>query len=82
MDLPPTVVVRWRDAIVFSGWEHFDPEVHQARRIISVGLLVDDNVDQITIATSFDGIPGPGGHWGNMTVIPRVAIDSIEIKKD
>lgn len=72
-----TARVRWYDSVVFSGWIHPDPELHVPRIIESVGFLVEDNEAFICIASSFDPKQGDDGHWGNLTVIPRAAVNRV-----
>ncbi len=76
MDTPQHVVVRWYDAVVFPGWVHHDPELHVPRSITSVGFLVKDTESFLCLATSFDRNQGEVEHWGNLTIIPRSAVES------
>ncbi len=72
-----SVRVHWEDAIVFHGWEHYNPHLHQPRQITTVGYLVDDSDTHFVIASSYDAQQGEEGHWCQLTVIPRSAVIAI-----
>jgi hypothetical protein len=73
MNLIP-VRVHWEDAIVFHGWEHYDPYLHRPRQITTVGYLVEDSNSGLVIAASYDAAQGENGHWCQLTVIPRASV--------
>lgn len=77
MTPPLIVVVTWLDSVVFSGWVHLDHDIHVPRLITSAGYLVEDTDTFIILATSFDALQGDDGHYGNLTVIPRVSVKSV-----
>lgn len=62
------VVVEWLDSNSTSGWGHDHKQTDLS--CISVGLLVHEFRDRITLAQSKEA----GGDYGDFLEIPRVAV--------
>lgn len=66
------VIVDWVDSAGMAGWHHrHDWAEHTVAKCRSIGWLLADTKEQITIALNHDR---DGGGIGEVMAIPRVAI--------
>ena len=68
------VMVEWSDAYSFGGWHTPSKELDQTANCISIGLLLFDDGDQVTIAQSKSVT---SGNIGDTLSIPKCSIKRI-----
>lgn len=66
------VQVRWLDSFAAYGWQ--DMAAISPSRIITVGILVDDNSERMVIA----GSVSDSGNYHGLVAIPKPCIEEVE----
>lgn len=75
MEFPRSVVVHWVDSLGGGSWEKPQEYTLDDLRCVSIGFVVNETDDVLTISTSRFMW---NGHYIDTLTIPKMAITSIE----
>ena len=71
------VLVEWVDSSSVTGWHTPSPSYNIQANCISVGVLLYDNEDRISIAQS----KSDSGNWAEVISIPKCSIKRVRTLK-